>query len=344
MAPAYSDDEYDESSSVGDEREDAINEIVADVVDEFLREFSRHLGISQPESSPHTPLSEVHVPAIKVPETEEDYRRYVWRFIENNLKSYYQPGDPYVEELVKIAATRAKDLTQKYELEPEVTPRLAIMALYDFVILCDDSSSMRKDRRIRIQALEDTCERVAEFGSSIQPHGVYLRFLNNSQDQHYNELTDKEVKVKMKDIKYSGSTRLGTVLGSKIVNPLIIDKVQSGQLEKPVITVIITDGDPQGEAPTCLEKTVLDCKRRLSELSKEPEGAVFLISRVGNDPNAVAFLSSLRMNKDLQETLYCCPDQLDDRREVFRKAGNSRLYSSYLIKLFEAALESQTDI
>ncbi|PYI01687.1 hypothetical protein BO78DRAFT_378632 [Aspergillus sclerotiicarbonarius CBS 121057] len=341
MASEYSDDE---SSSVGDEEEDTINGIVADVVDLFLREFSRHLGIPQPENSPRPPWSEANVPPTKVPETEEDYRIYVWRFIENNLRSYYQPGDPYVEELVKNAATRAKDLTQKYELEPEVTPKLAIMALYDFVILCDDSSSMRKDKRIRIQALEDTCQRVAEIGSSIQPQGVYLRFLNNSQDQHYNNLSDGEIQARMKDIKYKGSTRLGNVLETKIVKPLIIDKVESGQLEKPVITVIITDGDPQGEAPTRLEEAILNCKKRLSELSKEPEGAIFLISRVGNDPNAEMFLSSLMNNKDLHETLYCCPDQLDERREVFRKAGKDRHYSSYLIKLFEAALESQTTL
>ena len=124
-------DEHDELSSVGDEEEDAINDIVAHVVDQFLTEFSRRLGIPHPEDMPSPSF-----PEAKIPETEEDYRRYVWHFIERNLRTYYHPGDPYVEELVKNAAARAKELTQKYELEPEVTPKLALMALYDFAILC----------------------------------------------------------------------------------------------------------------------------------------------------------------------------------------------------------------
>lgn len=62
--------------------------------------------------------------------------------------------------------------------------------------------------------------------------------------------------------------------------------------------------------------------------------------------------------------VYCCQDQLDERREVFRRAGGDNPYSSYvsithlasaqysnvtisnilvqLINLFVAALDSQT--
>ena len=137
MGSEYS-DEHDgyESSIVGDEQEDTINEIVAEVVDQFLTEFTKHLGIQQPENSS---LSRSLTP--KIPETEEEYRKYVWGYIERYLHSYYQPGDPYVEELVKSAAIRAKDLTQKYDLEPGTTPKLAVMALYDFVILCGTLST-----------------------------------------------------------------------------------------------------------------------------------------------------------------------------------------------------------
>lgn len=108
----------------------------------------------------------------------------------------------------------------------------------------------------------------------------------------------------------------------------------------------------------------MECKKKLTQLSKQPAGAIFLISRVGNDANAENFLSNLRVNKELQEVLYCCQDQLDERREVFRRAGGDNQYSSYvsvpyfpsaeyrnvtifnilvqLINLFVAALDSQT--
>ncbi|GLA29736.1 hypothetical protein AnigIFM63326_007648 [Aspergillus niger] len=308
MDPEWGDES--EASTVGDEQEDTINEIVAEVIDQFLTEFSRQLGIRQPEdSSPPRSLEP------KVPETEEEYREYVWSYIENKLRSYYQPGDQYVEEIVKSAAVRARSLTQKYELKAETTPKLAIMALYDFVILCDDSKSMRKDRGTRIRALEETCQRVAEIASAVHEQDVYLRFLNNAEDRHLNKLSPNEIQGQMKKIKYSGLTRLGTVLRTKIIEPLIYDPVINGLSAKPVITIVVTDG--------------------------RPAGAVFLISRVGNDANAETFLSNLKMNEELQEMLYCCQDQLDERREVFRRAGKDGRYSSYLIELFVAALDSQ---
>nr|XP_001388510.2 hypothetical protein ANI_1_2130014 [Aspergillus niger CBS 513.88] len=320
MDPEWGDES--EASTVGDEQEDTINEIVAEVIDQFLTEFSRQLGIRQPEdSSPPRSLEP------KVPETEEEYREYVWSYIENKLRSYYQPGDQYVEEIVKSAAVRARSLTQKYELKAETTPKLAIMALYDFVILYD-SKSMRKDRGTRIRALEETCQRVAEIASAVHEQDVYLRFLNNAEDRHLNKLSPNEIQGQMKKIKYSGLTRLGTVLRTKIVEPLIYDPVINGLSAKPVITIVVTDGRPEGEHENCFGETILSCKQRLSELSMQPAGAVFLISRVGNDANAETFLSNLKMNEELQEMLYCCQDQLDERREVFRRAGKDGRYSS----------------
>lgn len=121
---------------------------------------------------------------------------------------------------------------------------------------------------------------------------------------------------------------------------------------------------PLGEETTCLQETVLNCKKRLAELGFEPASAIFIISQVGDDSEAVKFLTSLKTSTDLEEMLYCCPEQLDAQRDVFRKAGKDRQYSSYvspslrsliylfiyshsllqLIKLFEAALVSQADI
>ncbi|KAE8365290.1 hypothetical protein BDV27DRAFT_171724 [Aspergillus caelatus] len=325
-------------SNDSNEKETFINDIIDEIVDQFLSEFRLHLSALLPEDSPARPVSHP-----KFPETEEDYREYAWGFIETNLGPFYQPGDAFVEELIRSAAARAKDLTQEYELEPEVTPKLLIMALYDFVILCDDSGSMNKGDRIKV--LEDTCQRVAQIAGLLQPQGVYLRFLNHKNDRNFDNLTDQEdIQGKMRAVKYSGKTRLGTVLKNKIIEPLIFEKARSRQLERPIITVIVTDGCPLGEETTCLEETVLNCKKRLGELGFEPASAIFIISQVGDDPEAVKFLTGLKASTDLEEMLYCCPEQLDAQRDVFRKAGKDSQYSSYLIGLFEAALVSQADI
>ncbi|PWY89168.1 alpha/beta-hydrolase [Aspergillus heteromorphus CBS 117.55] len=87
-------------------------------------------GLAPEESDSST------VPDVTLPETEEDWQEYVGQFKENNLSSIYQPRDPFVEEVVHNAAGRAREITDKYDFRPEVTPKVVIMGLYDFVILC----------------------------------------------------------------------------------------------------------------------------------------------------------------------------------------------------------------
>lgn len=77
------------------------------------------------------------------------------------------------------------------------------------------------------------------------------------------------------------------------------------------------------------------CKIDLAELYLELASAIFLISRVSNDPGATGFLNGLRKNKELEEMLYISLDQLDDQREIFRKAGKDEQYTSFVSSFFQ---------
>jgi hypothetical protein len=96
----------------------------------------------------------------------------------------------------------------------------------------------------RRQALEDTLERVAKITTHLEPLGISLRFLNYNQDGGFNKLVDEEdIKKKVKGVKSEGPTKLGTVLNEKIVQPFIIQKAIEGSFKRPVIVIIITDGE-----------------------------------------------------------------------------------------------------
>ena len=108
----------------------------------------------------------------------------------------------------------------------------------------DDSSSMTLDEQ-HIPALRDTLRRVAYFATRLQPKGISIRFLNHDEGagKAFDDLTDAhDVDMKVASVPFHGDTRLGEVLDAKIVQPMIIKKVQSGKLERPVFVVIITDG------------------------------------------------------------------------------------------------------
>jgi hypothetical protein len=109
-------------------------------------------------------------------------------------------------------------------------------------LLLDDSASMTIDDRLGV--LQDTLQRVTKFATILQPEGISLRFLNYGNDGDFDGLKEeKDIMSIVKSVNASNGTPLGEKLHKKIVQPMIIDKAIAGCLEKPVIVVIITDGE-----------------------------------------------------------------------------------------------------
>lgn len=96
-----------------------------------------------------------------------------------------------------------------------------------------------------IPALKDTLQRVAHFATILQPKGISIRFLNHDEGtgRRFDDLTNAhDIEMKVANVPFNGSTRLGGVLDEKIVQPMVINKIRSGKLERPIFVVIITDG------------------------------------------------------------------------------------------------------
>lgn len=105
----------------------------------------------------------------------------------------------------------------------------------------DDSHSMRQGSRIPV--LKDTLRRVARFAMYLKPTGISLRFLNHPADHSFDGLKSvKDIMKKLESIEFSGCSRLGTELNDKVVKPLI-KKAEQRQLTRPLVVVIITDGE-----------------------------------------------------------------------------------------------------
>lgn len=96
-----------------------------------------------------------------------------------------------------------------------------------------------------IPALKETLQRVAHFATRLQPKGISIRFLNHDEGtgRRYDNLTNAhDIEMKVANVPFHGGTRLGEMLDEKIVQPMVINKIRSGKLERPIFVVIITDG------------------------------------------------------------------------------------------------------
>ncbi|KAK0517141.1 hypothetical protein JMJ35_000296 [Cladonia borealis] len=306
---------------------------------------------SSPPHRPSVPATTCTSPAssdgerrVAPPQTKDAYVEYTQDFVTKNIENFSQVTDKSVKSIAEKAATQADIIAAELGLRTEIIPGLVKLAFYDFVILCDDSSSMTFDEQ-HIPALRDTLRRVAYFATRLQPKGIAIRFLNHHEGigKSFDDLTDAhDVDMKVASVPFQGNTRLGEVLDAKIVQPMILKKVQSGKLERPVFVVIITDGQPTNEHPGSLRNTIRNCKEVLSHQSYNNAAAIFLISQIGNDKGATLFLKSLETDQQISSMVFCSTDDLSAKLARLQSTQQDKKYTAWLIELFLAALDKQT--
>ncbi|ERF72750.1 hypothetical protein EPUS_04803 [Endocarpon pusillum Z07020] len=283
--------------------------------------------------------------SVAPPQTKEEYVEYAEDFVAKNINNFVDVTEESVKSIAEVAAAQADIVATELGLRPEVTPGLVKLAFYDFVILCDDSSSMTFDEQC-IPALNDTLRQVAHFATILQPKGISVRFLNHDEGnaRRYDNLTDAhDIAVKVSSVPFYGNTRLGSVLNDKIVRPRIIDKITSGKLERPVFVVIITDGQPTDEHPESLRNTIRYCKDALSRQSYRDAAAVFLISQVGDAAHATTFLKSLETDPQISSMVLCSTENMAAKLAQFQSSQQDKQYTAWVSKSIPKKVPSLED-
>lgn len=115
---------------------------------------------------------------------------------------------------------------------------------------------------------KDLVERITQITTEILPKGkgVVLRFINQDVENSSN-LTALEIRNKlagMSPVTNSGHSEIGTNLKSKILKPLVYDKLRDKSLKRPLLISVITDGRPNNEDTSMLANTIFDCGERLA--------------------------------------------------------------------------------
>ncbi len=94
-------------------------------------------------------------------------------------------------------------------------------------------------------------------------------------------------------INFNGMTPLGTNLNQKIIQPFLMGGINNRNLQKPILVIIITDGEPTGEPQSTVAQVIKNAKNMSMNSPYGPGAIAFEFAQVGKDQAAQAFLGQL---------------------------------------------------
>jgi len=207
------------------------------------------------------------------------------------LERFFEGKEDFIQEVAKNIVELKKDTSTSLGSK-ELLPKTIKVSLHQQVIYCgkcleigksnvtitpcsfysdkdgiDDSGSMHREDRWESQ--KNLVERIARITTRVLPpkEGVALRFINQEVPNSSNlRLGDIENILKPMKWDPNGNTDIGTHLRSKILKPLVYDKLGSvpKSLERPLLISILTDGGPQPESKSMLKNVIVECSQMLN--------------------------------------------------------------------------------
>jgi hypothetical protein len=195
----------------------------------------------------------------------------------------------------------------------------------------------------RIDDLKLILQKAAFAGSLFDSDGIEIRFMN-SDLQGNNVRTAQEVEQLVQRVQFKGLTPMGTQLRNKILEPLVVQKARANQLQKPVLVITITDGQPAGEANGAVFDAIKYASNELSR-TRYGKGAIsFQFAQVGNDLKAREFLGKLDNEPGIGELVDSTSNFEVEQDEMSRAIPPVDLTPDlWLLKLLLGAIDSSYD-
>ena len=146
---------------------------------------------------------------------------------------------------------------------------------------------------------------------------ISLEELNHIKDQNYADHVISKTPFK-------GLTPVGTSLKNHVLEDPslgIMKRVFDGNLQKPILIITVTDGQPAGEEHQQNETKLRDVIRNASsQLARNPRygpGAIsFQFAQVGNDAEATTFLASLDNDPQVGGLIDCTSSKFSMVKEA----------------------------
>ncbi|KAJ3117782.1 hypothetical protein HDU96_005563 [Phlyctochytrium bullatum] len=276
--------------------------------------------------------------------------RHLRRIVgENNLQCLY-PDQLLFEMAQRLAGKDFGRLSSTFNIPREIVGGLLFweafdlcsLALYDIVFFCDDSGSMRfEEGGSRVDDLQLIIGRIAEFACSFDDDGISVRFMNSPVVGDRLRTPD-DIQSLIARVNFSGLTPLGTQLERKVLNPFVLDPASQRQLRKPVLVIVVTDGEPVGEPRDTIKRVVLNTHARLRAMGLPNETVAFAFAQCGTDRGAQEFLAELDRDPQIGGQIDCTSYYELEEAEMAAK-GVTLTPEVFMVKLCVGAIDKSYD-
>jgi len=130
----------------------------------------------------------------------------------------------------------------------------------------------------RFENLKHLVRRITRTTTRILPdnEGVALRFINQNVPNSTNLTLDQIDNIITPMQPPKKGTAIGTNLKKKILEPLVYEPLNAGKLSRPLLVIVITDGEPTEESANAFVDAIVECGDRLSELDYPRESKFVL--------------------------------------------------------------------
>ncbi|KAK8124430.1 uncharacterized protein PG998_000189 [Apiospora kogelbergensis] len=333
---------------------DAVMSAIKMIYDEVVKP-----GMVAPVSSPantdfedlleRSPLTSYRGIETYTPINEEGAARRVGRSHHGGRsRELLPPGHPLLLEIIEQAYSVVNAPTGSPASSPTIMTKTLttsevksyfLFAVYQPVIYCDDSGSMKEENRMASQAsiVAFMSELMLMFAPTDK--GVHLRFINKTGPGMDNIRGDA-LKNQL-SFTPAGSTKIGNGLKDKVLNPFVYSIVDGKKtFDRPVLVLTITDGIPSEEPEDTFANMMTACSEKVKAASYPPWSTKFSVNQVGTDAKAAAFLDRMQAQSkkpEYKQILHVTADKLDAKYNQLRE--NKLELKKWLVKTLTQAIK-----
>ncbi|KAI5055217.1 hypothetical protein GOP47_0030362 [Adiantum capillus-veneris] len=261
----------------------------------------------------------------------------------NGLQRFFDPAKFQIV-LQKVSAIDFCKIAAQWKIGIELAYDLAPLALYDIVFYCDDSGSMAfEENGDRINDLKFILSKVSGIATLFDDDGIMVRFMNSNVNGD-GVRNAADVEQLMAQVRFSGATPLGTNLDRKVIQPFVLGQAMSNTsgMAKPVLAIVITDGEPYGESRDTIVQVIRRAKDTLARSAYGSGALAIQIAQVGKDAKTQKFLEAL--DKDpVVGGMIDCTSYYEMEEEEFARKGVTLTPELWLLKMCVGAIDPEYD-